>query len=551
MLWVNSAGNYRPRHWEGAWSDADGDGNLDVPGDGNAFGVDLAATSRPACDISWAGANAADTGSYYHLELYQDAALTVPALDKRTGLPIQSSGLDALPDPHADMPPGAIATAGHYYVAVRRVGNAAADAADALLPHGPLADGGRHGLELPHAGRCARRLLGRRVRRHDAAAGVLLVRGPDRRRPPQARHRGAHERPHHARRSRVGGDQRLRRHLVRDAPRRRCGRPDLGRGGGRRRRRQRRPARARPPRRAGARRRRAGPDTVFGAGRLRLDLAAPVLGTPQPADGATVRGTVALALPITDEGTLGLLQLTVDGTPLVATLAPGGILQASWPTAGLAPGPHLLELTAADLSGNVATYRLTLNVDNDAPRVRLRAPLHADQGDKVRISASVRDAGSGLAGRPRIEFGDGAGAYGFRLAHRYERAGRYVVTMRATDRAGNTTLVQRTLRVRVPRRAGRPGSRPGVDWRRDHRRRHDGSRPRGGPRDTDESGRLLGAAQAAHHAADRRHDDRLARAGGPRLARQRARRSGRCSAWRSSPAARARSTTGTTATSTR
>ena len=56
VLWVNSAGNYRTRHWEGPWTDADGDGNLDVPGDGDAFRVQLEATSRPACDISWAGA---------------------------------------------------------------------------------------------------------------------------------------------------------------------------------------------------------------------------------------------------------------------------------------------------------------------------------------------------------------------------------------------------------------------------------------------------------------------------------------------------------------
>ena len=47
ILWVNSAGNYRTRHWEGPWSDADGDGNLDVPGDGNAFRFELAATNRP------------------------------------------------------------------------------------------------------------------------------------------------------------------------------------------------------------------------------------------------------------------------------------------------------------------------------------------------------------------------------------------------------------------------------------------------------------------------------------------------------------------------
>ena len=184
-------------------------------------------------------------------------------------------------------------------------------------------------------------------------------------------------------------------------------------------------------------------------------------GRRSPRPNSLVRGTVALSLPIADAGTLGLLQLTVDGTPLVATLAPGGILQASWPTAGLAPGPHVLVLIAADLSGNVATYRLTLNVDNDAPRVRLRAPQHAHQGDKVRISASVRDAGSGLAGRPRIEFGDGAAGYGFRLAHRYKRAGRYVVTMRATDRAGNTTLVRRALRVRVPAARGGRAVHPG------------------------------------------------------------------------------------------
>ena len=31
-IWVNSVGNYRQNHWEGAWADADGDGFLDVPG---------------------------------------------------------------------------------------------------------------------------------------------------------------------------------------------------------------------------------------------------------------------------------------------------------------------------------------------------------------------------------------------------------------------------------------------------------------------------------------------------------------------------------------
>jgi hypothetical protein len=191
-----------------------------------------------------------------------------------------------------------------------------------------------------------------------------------------------------------------------------------------------------------------GPDTVFGAGRLRLDLAAPVLGVPTPAPNSLVHGVVELSLPLIDAGTLGLQQLTVDGTPLVATLAPGGVLQATWPTAGLAPGPHVLSLVSSDQSGNVATYTITLRVDNQAPKVRLRSPQRARARAKVKIWASVLDVGSGLATRPLISFGDGAKARGFHLAHRYKRPGHYIVSIDATDRAGNTTLVRRALRIR-------------------------------------------------------------------------------------------------------
>ena len=139
-----------------------------------------------------------------------------------------------------------------------------------------------------------------------------------------------------------------------------------------------------------------GADYVFGAGRLRLDLAAPVLGTPTPAPNSLVRGIVSLSLPLAEAGTLGLQQLSVDGQPLVATLAPGGLLQATWPTAGLAPGPHVITLVSSDQSGNVATYTITLRVDNAPPKVRLRTPARARARAKVHVSASVLDVGSGL-----------------------------------------------------------------------------------------------------------------------------------------------------------
>ena len=449
MLWVNSAGNYRTRHWEGAWSDADADGNLDVPGDGNAFRVELPATARPACDISWAGATA-DPGSYYQLALYQDPELTVPALDRASGLPIRSDGLAALPDPHADMPPGALAAAGVYYLSVRRVGTPPTTQLTLYcrMDLSPTAQVAASSSPTPGDARGAfsvgafdaTTLLpesyssegptddGRLKPDISAPTNVRITPGDPESEAINSCGGTSCATPHVAGAAALlwaavaadGGAgsvaQRVRDRLVAQAL-------DMGTPGA---------------------------DTVFGAGRLRLDLAAPVLGTPSPAPNALVRGTVALSLPVSDAGTLGLLQLTADGSPLVATLAPGGILQASWPTAGLAPGPHTIQLTASDQSGNVATYPIVLRVDNAAPRLRLRGPLRPRAGAKARIWASVADAGSGLAGRPRFSFGDGTGAYGFHLAHRYRRAGRYVVTIRASDRAGNIAVLRRVLHVRAP-----------------------------------------------------------------------------------------------------
>jgi hypothetical protein len=455
VLWVNSAGNYRTRHWEGAWTDADGDGNLDVPGDGNAFRVELAATSRPACDVSWAGATS-DPGSYYHLALYTDAALTAPALDKNTLQPIQSNGLAALPDPHASMGPGAISSPGPYYVAVRRVGTppttnltvfcrmdlsptaqvtassspTPGDAAGAfsvgafdatrLLPEpysseGPTDDG----RLKPDIAAPTNVLITPGVPESDEvnACGGTSCAAP---------HAGGAAALVWAEVAADGGAgsvaQRVRDRLVSQAL-------DIGA---------------------------PGPDTVFGAGRLRLDLAAPVLGTPTPAPNSLVRGTVALSLPLAEAGTLGLQQLTVDGQPLVATLAPDGVLQTTWPTAGLAAGPHTFSLVTADQSGNVATYSITLRVDNDPPKLRLRSPTRARVRAKVRVSASVLDVGSGLAVRPLVTFGDGGKARGFHLAHRYRRPGRYLVTIHCVDRAGNASLARRAVRILPPVAKPRP-----------------------------------------------------------------------------------------------
>ncbi len=446
ILWVNSAGNYRTRHWEGAWSDADGDGNLDVPGEGNAFRFDLAATNRPACDISWVGATS-DPGSYYSMVLYSDPGLTTPVLDKRSGLPIQSSGLSALPDPHADMPPGFLSSPGPYYLAVRRIGtppttnltiycrmdmapSAQVTASSSPTPGdatGALSVGAFDATTLLPESYSSEGPTddGRLKPEISAPTNVLITPGDPESDEVNACGGTSCATPH------VGGAAAL---LWGDVA------ADGGAGSVAQRVRDRLVAQALD---VGA----PGADYVFGAGRLRLDLAAPVLGTPTPAPNSLVRGIVSLSFPLAEAGTLGLQQLSVDGQPLVATLAPGGLLQATWPTAGLAPGPHVITLVSSDQSGNVATYTITLRVDNAPPKVRRRTPARARARAKVRVSASVLDVGSGLVARPRIMFGDGSKANGFHLAHRYKRAGRYTVTIRCSDRAGNSITVRRTVRI--------------------------------------------------------------------------------------------------------
>ena len=393
-----------------------------------------------------------DPGSYYHLALYTDPGLTTPALDKNTLQPIQSNGLAALPDPHASMGPGAVSSPGPYYVAVRRDRHAADDEPDGLLPHGPLADGAGHGLELPHARRRGRRVLGRRVRRHHAAARAVLLRGADRRRAPQARHRGAHERAHHARRPGVRRGQRLRRHLrarrpTWAAPRRSCG------------------PRSRPT---------AAPGSV--AQRVRDRLVAQALDVGAPGPGHRVRRRPSAARP---RGARARRRPRRRRTRSCAApsrsrcrssmRARSACSSSRWTARrssrrsrraassrppGRPPGsPRARTCSRSCPPTRAATSpptRSRCGSTTTPPKVRLRSPLRARARAKVKISASVLDVGSGLAARPLITFGDGAKARGFHLAHRYKRPGRYVVSIDGDrPRRQQPSLVRRALRIRA------------------------------------------------------------------------------------------------------
>ncbi len=142
------------------------------------------------------------------------------------------------------------------------------------------------------------------------------------------------------------------------------------------------------------------------------------------------------------------------------------------PAARLGSGAKPVRVLATDgLGQQVLSPAVKLRVDDEPPLVRVKV-----QPESGRVSVRVSDPDSGVKGkRCRVSFGDGTPAMAlhpsrghaqtlsrpeggegkghhanpaYRLAHAYERAGRYRVVVRARDRAGNQLLRSFGVRVR-------------------------------------------------------------------------------------------------------
>ena len=96
-----------------------------MPGDGNAFRVQLEQTSRPACDLSWTAPDASGANRYA-MQLFADPAFATPLLDARTAHPLEGV-FEASPTPHVDLPPGFLAAGGPAYLRITRIGTPATD----------------------------------------------------------------------------------------------------------------------------------------------------------------------------------------------------------------------------------------------------------------------------------------------------------------------------------------------------------------------------------------------------------------------------------------
>jgi hypothetical protein len=430
-IWVNSVGNYRQNHWEGPWADANGDGFLDVPAHGDDFPVDLIATQRPACDLSVTGTGAESPLDHYTIGLFTDAAGTQPVLDAHSGQPLLSSFV-ASPEPHDDLPPGFLAGAGTYHLKIMKVGNPPTEHLTLFCRFNLPADAQVTTSSVPTPGDARGSLS---IGAFDATTlqpEPYSSEGPtddgrpkpDLAAPTNVAITGGScggtscATPH------AGGVAAL---LLATTPA--AAIPDtlrawaLDEGD-------------------------PGYDYRFGAGRLRVDLDAPSLGSPTvPADGAVVAGVVDYRLPLVEQGTLDATEVQLDGVPVPSTVDAAKVLSGSIDTRLLPDGTHVLRIDARDRVGNAATSNVTFTSDNTRPALRIIAPAVVLAGTRVRASAIASDAASGLAGAPAWQLGDGSSAAGTLIAHRYARPGRYTLHATVSDRAANAATATRSVRV--------------------------------------------------------------------------------------------------------
>ena len=90
----------------------------------------------------------------------------------------------------------------------------------------------------------------------------------------------------------------------------------------------------------------------------------------------------------------------------------------------------------------------TLRVDGRAPRLRVKISGRRRAGNPVRVTATVSDGrGYGIR-RVLITWGDKTGTFEGRSAYHRYRRGRYLLTVRAIDKAGNVTRHEIELRIR-------------------------------------------------------------------------------------------------------
>ena len=136
-------------------------------------------------------------------------------------------------------------------------------------------------------------------------------------------------------------------------------------------------------------------------------------------------------------------QVLVDGA-LVGQTAGTSLV----PARPIRAGRHRWRVVAVDRRGQQTPSReRVVRIDSLAPRIRVTVSGTRRAGLALRIAVRARDVGGSGLDRIVVAFGDGSSTTRSRSVHRY-RAGRFTLTVRAFDKAGNVGRKAVRLRIR-------------------------------------------------------------------------------------------------------
>ncbi|WP_375764765.1 Ig-like domain-containing protein [Archangium gephyra] len=178
-----------------------------------------------------------------------------------------------------------------------------------------------------------------------------------------------------------------------------------------------------------------------------LDNTAPTTALTAPAQGASVRGIVAVSATASDN--LGVDRVEFyAGTTLLGTSTTAPYV-VSWDTTALASGSTVTLTTKAyDTAGNVTVSAArTVTVDPTAPTVAITSPANGASFPIFTFSTTIQASASDNVGVTQVVFYDGGAVLGTDTSAPYSFSwnllsaakGTHTLTAKAYDAAGNVT----------------------------------------------------------------------------------------------------------------
>jgi fibronectin type 3 domain-containing protein len=174
---------------------------------------------------------------------------------------------------------------------------------------------------------------------------------------------------------------------------------------------------------------------------------------PEGVSGTTpTRAPLLTWTPVSDASTGGSpivgYRVFRDATPADTTT--GTTLLDSHPGSS---SHHLYAVQAIDAAGNVSATSAPADVvvDLEGPVIDTTGiKATATTGVSTTMRVTVSDTGSGAAGLPEWDLGNGEKPVGLSVQHTFEPSGTYTITVKASDNLGNVTVETRTVRVENP-----------------------------------------------------------------------------------------------------